>query len=59
MNEGYEGIIPIRKKKKPKANQLVKRYSESLTNIEIKHKTKISPLKFEMKRINTPAVAKS
>jgi len=59
MNEGYEGIISIRKKKNPKANQFMKRYSESLTNIEMKHKTKISPLKFEMKKINTLAVAKS
>lgn len=47
------------KKKNPKANQLMKSYSESLTNIEMKHKTKISPLKLEMKTMNTLAVDKS
>lgn len=59
MNEGYEGIIPIWGKTNPKANQLMKSYSESLTNIEMKHKTKISPLKLEMKTMNTLVVAKS
>lgn len=47
-------------KKNPKAHRLMKRYSESLTNIEMKHKTKISPLKFEMKKkFNMLVVAKS